>query len=156
MIIRPLKITDSEEVESLHKRAILVSNGKDYTLKQVEAMVAWVSQEKLCDEKNTNYIVAEEKVGTEQKQLLGFAGYTPQGELKAMYVDPTAQQIGVGTALLKQLEQTWKAKGITKVILCSTTTAKSFYEKFGYKVFKTETSFVLGESLLAYHMEKRL
>ena len=54
------------------------------------------------------------------------------GEVEAVYVLPDRQREGIGTALLRSLEEAARAAGLMQLSLSATTNAVSFYERAGY------------------------
>ncbi len=62
----------------------------------------------------------------------GVASLHARGEIQLCYVSPGRQRVGIGRALLVALEAAAKARGLPKVVLKSTSGARSFYEHNGY------------------------
>jgi GNAT superfamily N-acetyltransferase len=62
----------------------------------------------------------------------GVASLHRTGEIQLCYVAPDRQRVGIGRALLVALEVQAEARGLHKLILNSTSGARSFYERNGY------------------------
>jgi putative acetyltransferase len=71
------------------------------------------------------------------RRIVGFGVIVPkENEVRAIYVSPQVKRKGIGSALLRKLEELAKEKGIKKLRLESSVTAEKFYQKNGYKVIK--------------------
>ena len=65
-------------------------------------------------------------------QVCGFGLLRDDGEIVLCYVLPEAQFTGSGRLMLRTLEARAASWGLSRVVLTSTRTAKSFYERNGY------------------------
>lgn len=68
-------------------------------------------------------------------QLAGFGGLDSDGveQLKWLYVMPEYQGAGVGTAILKRLEEIGWSRGLTAIRLHAAPGAFLFYRRHGYR-----------------------
>ena len=68
-------------------------------------------------------------------QLAGFGGLDSDGveQLKWLYVMPEYQGAGVGTAILKRLEEIGWSRGLTAIRLHAAPGALLFYRRHGYR-----------------------
>jgi putative acetyltransferase len=68
-------------------------------------------------------------------QVVGFGSIIPaSGELRAVYVDPGAGRSGVGSALLRKLEELAAARGLSALHMDASLNAEAFYAAHGYQV----------------------
>jgi predicted GNAT family N-acyltransferase len=82
--------------------------------------------------------------------LVAFAG--EQAKIRQIAIDKGYQGRGVGTQLIKAVEQAALARNVGTVMLHARVTAREFFEKLGYKV----TSTVFTEVTIPHiEMEKR-
>jgi putative acetyltransferase len=66
--------------------------------------------------------------------VVGFGEVVPdKGELRAVYVSPTAARMGIGSALLQNLEKESRDRMVQKLWLDSSLTAVPFYSAHGYQ-----------------------
>lgn len=89
-----------------------------------------------------NYMVVAEL----DSMIRGVGALHKSGEIRLCYVQPGMQGMGVGAALLGALEAQASAWRIPKLVLRSTTRARSFYEHKGY-VTSGEAACGFGDTL---------
>ena len=89
--------------------------------KTVESVLGWLAAE-------SGYIVVAEANGV----ACGVGGLKRGGLITLLYVRPGYQGLGVGRALLLEVEAQAKHWGETELTLTSTTKARAFYERHGY------------------------
>jgi putative acetyltransferase len=90
---------------------------------QVRSAIA--GQDELC-------LVAER-----DGEVVGFGSIIPaSGELRAVYVHPDAGRSGVGSALLRDLEQLATARGLPELHMDASLNAEAFYAHHGYQVIE--------------------
>lgn len=77
-----------------------------------------------------------------------------QGQIRFMAVAPQAAGTGLGSQVVKHLEQQARAAGLTEIVLHARETAVCFYEKHGYAV--VEPSHLLFGVLPHFLMRKQL
>ena len=88
--------------------------------------------------------------------LAGFSDLEPDGHLGMMYVHPDYQGCGVASALLAQIEETARTGGLGRLYTEASITARSFFERRGFRLIAPQTVFIRGEELVNYRMEKSL
>jgi GNAT superfamily N-acetyltransferase len=66
-------------------------------------------------------------------RLVGVGLLHRSGEIRLCYLAPGAQGQGIGKAIYMALEEKAKAWGLSKLTLDSTLSARSFYERLGYR-----------------------
>lgn len=78
-------------------------------------------------------------------------------ELRACYVAPEAARIGVGSAIVREIERIARASGLSHLQLDSSVTAEPFYRALGYAVREvSEHTLASGTPMACVKMEKAL
>lgn len=152
MKIRKFKSSDSVEVAKLHRNTIRYVNKTDYPPKQIKVWSGRVSAKRFRES------ISQRKrfVAIEKNKIVGFGDYSSDGELTGLYIHKDFQGRGVGKSLLIKLEGQARKQGIKEFHLESTTTAKIFYERNGYKIIKKGKHEINGQRLVIYIMKKKL
>jgi putative acetyltransferase len=150
MKIRPAQIKDLNQICSLFKETVRTICIKDYSDQQIEAW-AFAADNKIKWERKLEtqlFLVAEE-----DDKILGFGSLEDGNYIDLFYVHKDFQGKGIGTTLLKELENKASLNGS---ILYSdvSITAKPFFEKHGYKTIKKQNVLVKNISMTNYRMEK--
>jgi len=148
MVIREYKSSDCKEVSELFYNTVHTINAKDYTKEQLDV---WATNEIDLEKFNKSLIEHYSLVAIKNKIIIGFGDIDKTGYLDRLFVHKDYQNRGVATAICDRLEQKM-LKG--KVITHSSITAKSFFEKRGYKVIKEQQVERKGLFLTNYIMEK--
>lgn len=148
MVIREYKNSDCKEVSELFYNTVHTINAKDYTEEQLNV---WANKEIDLEKFNKSLIEHYSLVAVENKIIVGFGDIDETGYLDRLFVHKDYQNRGIATAICNRLEQKM-LKG--KVITHSSITAKSFFEKIGYKVIKEQQVERKGLFLTNYIMEK--
>jgi putative acetyltransferase len=74
-------------------------------------------------------------VAEHEAKVVGFGSIVPAaGELRAVYVHPAVGRSGVGSALLLELEQLARARGLPELHMDASINAEAFYAHHGYLV----------------------
>jgi len=90
---------------------------------------------------------------TDSGQSVGTARMLYDGHIGRMAVLPNFRKQGVGSALLKSLENIARVQGITTVFLYAQTSAVDFYKKHGYTTTSEE---FMDAGIPHITMEKKL
>ncbi len=151
MRIRRAALEDAKELSALRKATIRTINKNDYTPSQI---ARWSKRGNTDDFVKIHDQVLR-YVAIEEEKIIGFGDImkdTPE-EMGALYVHKNFVRQGVGTKLMKKIENTVRKMGVRRFSLRSSITAKEFYEKLGYKVIALKKNRQKGNE---YLMEKRL
>lgn len=146
--IRRFESADAEAVSSIIRYTMRVSNGADYPLDRLQALIDYfspgkvlqLSQERVC-------LVAEVN-----RKVVGTVALEA-AELSTFFVLPDYQYRGIGSLLLEGIEDAAIAGGVEIIRVESSITGTGFYEKKGYIRTGKEKDGVAGRQI---EMEKRV
>lgn len=130
MKIRKFKLSDAVSTARLHRNTIRAINSKDYPADVIRVWSGKTSAKKFRDSHNTCF----RWIATEKGKIVGFADMSKDGEFGGLYVHKNYLGKGIGSALITKIEEKAKELGVKRLKVKATVTAKSFYEKCGYKV----------------------
>jgi putative acetyltransferase len=150
--VRPATAHDAPAIWIVHVRSIREVCAGDYTPEQIEA---WAGPKQPED-----YIRA--LAGGEQlwvaeigSAVAGFACLRGN-KLRGLYVGPTSQRRGVGSALLNAVEAAATQQGISTLTLNSTFTARTFYEARNFRADEPIVRRMGGTDVPCIPMSKNL
>ena len=97
-------------------------------------------------------------VAEQDGEIVGFGALVPENnELRACYVAPKVSHMGVGTALVRELERMARARGLPYLQMESSITAEPFYKFLGFEVRERgEHTLRSGRRMACVHMRKLL
>lgn len=148
MEIREYKSSDCNEIADLFYNTVHYINSKDYTEDQLNV---WATGNIDIDEWNKSFLNNYTLIAEENGIIIGFGDIDDEGYLDRLYVHKDYQNIGVATALCDRLEKKYEVERITTH---ASITAKSFFEKRGYRVVKKQFVERNGVRLINYIMER--
>ncbi len=152
MKIRRSTEGDAAELARLHRGTIRHVNSSDYSPAQIKAWAGRTSAAKFRRHHQTQIRF----VATEQGKIIGFADFGKDGSFGGLYVHKDFVGQGVGTKLIKKIEEMGKKRGVKVFEFLSTKTAKHFYERKGYLCLGKKMYRVADQKLLVYKMRKTL
>ncbi len=148
MPIRGFREEDEVACAEVAKQAI--ESDKKLSTKQLTWLIEHETKENfLARSKSFDALLVYQENG----RIVGVTGLN-KGELRSLYVLPEFQQKGIGTKLLKAVEQKASQKGYTELSLEANPSAKPFYERLGYR--KTKESKIKDIGIKVILMEKEL
>lgn len=152
MEIRAYQESDCQETIQLFRETVIAINSKDYTDSQISV---WAGDEKIMEsaEWNESLLANKSIVMTSDNQLVGFADMASSGYLDRLYVHKKYQGLGIARKLVKELERLVDSATYTTH---ASITARSFFERMGYRVVKENDVRIGNEVLRNYIMEKQL
>ncbi|MBI2558670.1 GNAT family N-acetyltransferase [Candidatus Woesearchaeota archaeon] len=151
MYVRKFRASDAVEVARMHRNTIKFVNSKDYPSRQIKVWAGRTSAKRFRDSLNMFYRF----LAIHNGKIVGYGDFKKDGELAGLYVHKGYQRKGVGYSLLKKIEKSARQKGIKKLFLSSTITAKGFYKKHGYKLIRKTKFPIKNQKLAVYSMEKQ-
>lgn len=92
----------------------------------------------------------------EQDSTVVGLGALDRNEIKRVYVDPSAQRQGIGSAIIKGLEKEAKARNLEFITIEAQPNAVPFYQSLGYQKVKEEVLTIKGAVFDVVHLKKYL
>lgn len=153
MEIRKFRREDFNIIRDLHEKTVRYVNSIDYTKEQIET---WPG----ISDNYSSLLKSLEKsisyVALINNKIVGFGDINNLGYISRLYTDKDFQGKGIGSALLKKLEEEAMNLGLKEIKLESTTSAKPFYESKGYEVIEKILSNIQGVQHEDWAMVKKL
>ena len=147
MEIREYQSTDCKEIAELFYHTVHTVNAKDYTKEQLNVLATGqIDLEKWNESLQEHFSV----VAVDNEIIVGFGDIDKTGYLDRLFVHSDYQRKGIATDICNQLEQAVKGDITTHASI----TAKSFFEKRGYKIVKEQQVERQGIFLTNYVMIK--
>ena len=129
--IRKFKKGDERKLSYLNRKCIITINSKDISKKETEVLHDYFTPSQILRDSHRQKIFVAEYNG----KIAGTA--TMDGDwIRAVFVNPTYHGKGIGTKLIKYIENLIKRNGFRSVSLNSSPSAENFYKKLGYKKVK--------------------
>ena len=151
MKIRKATPKDAKEISQLIRSTIEKVNIKDYTKRQVTALVKKNNVEHVLKKIKEREIFCL----TDKGKILGSISLA-ENKIGGLFVRYDCLRKGIGEKLLNFIENYAKHKRIKELKLFSTKTAYKFYLGHGYKFKKRCFMLIGGQKLYALEMRKRL
>lgn len=153
MNIRSYRAADCPLLAQLFYDTVHTVNARDYSPAQ---LAAWATGSVDLAAWNRSFLQHHTLVAIDADQIVGFGDMDQDGFLDRLYVHHAFQRRGVARAILQQLEEQAKARGVTRFTTHASITARPFFERFGYVVLQRNEVVRAGISLTNYTMEKRM
>ena len=153
MNVRKFKPGDEPQLWDLFYNTIRFVNARDYTERQVKAWAPDFFDQKIWEKKMRTinpFIVVKDDI------LLGYADLQKDGYIDHFYCHYLWQRKGVGSLLLKVIENNAMERGITRLYANVSITAKPFFLYKGFEALKKQKAIIRGEELENYKMQKML
>ena len=147
MIIREYQPTDCKELAELFYNTVHTVNAKDYTKEQLDV---WATGQVDLTKWNQSFQEHYSIVAVDVDIIVGFGDVDKTGYLDRIFVHSDYQGKGIATAICNQLESAVQENIVTHASI----TARPFFEKRGYKVFKEQQVERQGIFLTNYVMIK--
>lgn len=153
MKIRLYEKEDTLSISSLSMETILSVNAKDYTMEQCEVWADSFSNiEKLERRLGNSLTYVCELDG----QLAGVGNMTEAREIDLLYTHKDFQGRGVGTAIIKKLEEAARHREYLELATEASLTARDFFLSNGYKEVKEQKKMLRGMEFINFIMKKNL
>lgn len=146
--IRLAQPNEIEKIIDLQSLSLFNLDYKEYNEQQLNAIIKSQKQVRLMQNDEIIY-VAESSEGS----IIGFGAFIQTnlntGEIAGIYVDPTYSGKGIGTQIIKKIEDKALQKGILQLNVNSSLNSINFYYKNGYKlVGDKEVNFLLDQTVI--------
>lgn len=149
--IRPATAANAADLDAIQAAAVREFGPRAYD----EAVVRhWAGHDVDWDARSERTVVVAERDGS----VVGFGELDPDaGEVVSVYVHPNAARSGVGSAILRELEQRARHRGVDTMGVLSSLNAVEFYERHGYeRTDRVTYEFEDGVEMAAVWLEKSL
>lgn len=128
-VIRRATLDDRQAIYEIQRSAILETCRRSYPEEDVTVWAGLLSPDSYHAIHDRYFVVAERS-----GRIEGFGQLDEQeGEVEAIYVSPAAEGRGIGSAILRHLEERARACGLKELKVRSTLNAESFYARHGYQ-----------------------
>jgi len=154
VMTRRAQAEDRAAIWRVHTTSIRELAKSHYGSSDIEAWAGRLVPDGYLDPIATQEFVVAEM----HRRVVGFGQLNVEtAEIEALYVHPDAARRGVGTALLRALEERARQAGLTSVHLDASLNAVPFYARFGFTaVREARHSFASGAGIACMVMEKGL
>lgn len=130
--LRGARADDATALCDVHARAIRAQCSAHYTPDEIAAWCARATPASFAKPLTDRRIVVAESADC--GRIVGFGQLHPvEGVIEAVYVDPDYSRRGVGTAIVRKLEQEARALGLPGLVLDASTNSIPFYAALGFK-----------------------
>lgn len=153
MIVREYRDTDIGQIAQLYYETIRNVNAKDYSPEQIRVWapdvfgdIFWKDRWTGCDV----FLVENDR------KVLGFTEFRPSGEVDCFYVHHTSQRKGVGTLLMRRIEEEAGRRRIRMLYADVSVTARLFFLSKGFEAVREQYREYNGQLFKQYYMEKSL
>jgi ribosomal protein S18 acetylase RimI-like enzyme len=135
LLIRPCQLNDIPPILAIRKRTFSHFAPSAYSPQEVQTLLEDINISELEEMiENKSLFVAEEN-----HTIVGCGGWFGES-VRHMYVSPEETQKGIGSALLRVLEEDYKNRTRNSIIKAGVILyARPFYEKNGYEFLKIDT-----------------
>ena len=153
MKIRRYKLGEESEIWSVYFGSTRSIISHDYT----EAQIArWAPENKSMKEWSLRLEAKNPFVALLNNKIVGFAELEADGHIDYFYTHKDFQGIGVGSALMKKIEEEALKNKIERVYAEVSVTASSFFTAKGFKIIQERENIVCGDTAKQSIMHKVL
>jgi putative acetyltransferase len=153
LALRPFLPADAPLMREIFRDSIEELTADDYTEAQQEAWASVADDAAAFGKKLANQLTL---VATLEGSPVGFASLDGKDKIDMLYVHPAATGQGVGAMLADALEKLAGARGVAKLVVDASDSARGFFEKRGYTAQQRNTVSVGGEWLANTTLHKQL
>ena len=133
--IRPATTEDVDAIANLYVTSVRTLGSADYTNEQIEVIIKLNNAESYLQDIKTNKIIIF--VAEAEAKIVGFGSISENGRgIGDLFVLPDYTRQGIATLLLETLEQIALQKGVSKLWVMASLTAKPFYLSRGFRYEK--------------------
>ncbi|WP_422398715.1 GNAT family N-acetyltransferase [Trichormus variabilis] len=153
MNIREYRSSDTEIIMKLFYDTVHEINIRDYTQEQVNAWAVETMDYEFWQkrlQKKSPYIAEN------NGEIVGFGELDPDGHIDCFYCHSQYQRKGIGSKLLKHIENMAKSRKIKRLYAEVSITAKPFFQTHGFSIFTEQQVERRGVLFTNYLMEKYL
>lgn len=152
--IRSYSETDAPYLTAIYFHTIHTINARDYSPKQLDAWAPISTLE--TDGWMRKWQSVPPIVALADDKIVGFAEFEDNGHIDCFYCHHDYQGLGVGTALMKEIEAIAQKNKIHHLFADVSITARPFFEAKGFKVKSQQSVVIRDVELTNFLMEKIL
>lgn len=149
---RKYQPSDAKALVDIYYYTIHRINSQDYSKEQIDAWAPITSLK--VDNWKTKWDDVPPIVALLDDIVVGFAEFEKNGHIDCFYVHHLYQGCGVGTALMRAIEELAYHYGCKKLYSEVSITAKPFFEKSGFACIREQMVLIGDVRLKNYLMEK--
>jgi putative acetyltransferase len=153
LALRPFLPEDAPLLAEIFRAAIAELTAGDYSEAQQEA---WASVAEDVDAFGKDLAGQLTLIATMEGSPIGFAALEGKDKIGMLYVHPAVAGQGVGAMLVDALEKLAGGRGVAKLKVDASDSARGFFEKRGYVAQQRNTVTVAGEWLANTTLQKQL
>jgi len=153
MALRPFLAEDTALLAEIFRASIAELTGDDYSEAQQEAWASAAEDEIGFGNKLAGALTL---VATMEGSPVGFASLAGKDKIDMLYVHPAVAGQGVAAMLVDALEKLAGSRGVAKLNVDASDSARGFFEKRGYVAQQRNTVTVAGEWLANTTLQKLL
>tara|TARA_B110001454_G_scaffold65904_1_gene64085 strand:+ start:210 stop:698 length:489 start_codon:yes stop_codon:yes gene_type:complete len=153
MKIRTSKAEDYKELADLFTETVHSICSADY---KPEQLALWAPKKIDYEKWKNRFQEKNPFLVIENDKIAGFAEFENDGHIDCFYVNKDMQKKGVGTLLMKHIEQQGKNRGLKRIYSEVSITAITFFEKHGFRMVRENIVRMKDQELVNFIMEKEL
>jgi len=153
LALRPFLPEDAPLLAEIFRAAIAELTAEDYSEAQQEA---WASAAEDVAEFGQDLASQLTLIATLEGSPVGFASLEGKDKIGMLYVHPAVAGQGVGRLLVGALEKLAGGRGVAKLKVDASDSARAFFEKRGYVAQQRNTVTIAGEWLANTTLQKQL
>lgn len=151
--IRPYQQADAPALLTLFRDTVRRINSRDYDPRQISL---WTSDEISLEGWTARFEQRFAIVAELEGRIAGFTELASNGHIDRFFVSADHQRLGVGKALASALFAEADRRGIARLYLDASITARLFFESMGFAVVTPQTVVVRGIEFVNFRMERHL
>lgn len=152
-MLRSYQPEDAPALLALFRDTIRRVNCRDYSPEQI---AAWSSEDIDPAAWAARFVGRYVAVAEEADQPVGFAELEPDGHIDRLYVSADRQGQGIGRKLLAALVDEARRRGLARLLVEASLTARPFFEAQGFSLVAPQTVTCRGAALINFRMERVL
>lgn len=158
VVIREMYASDARAFLEVHHAAVRGTAAKDYPRAVIDAWAPLPVTRKAMDRVIANPHGELRLIAELNGEVVGIGAIVvAKSELRACYVRPDLGRSGIGSALVRELEETARRNGLSELVLDSSITAEPFYRACGYRAIgSAEHVLQCGQRMVCVKMRKRM
>lgn len=154
ILVREYKTEDAPYLVKIYYNTIHKINIRDYTEEQVNVWAPETSLE--VNGWTEKFERIKPFVAVIDNVIVGFAEFESNGHIDCFYCHHEWIGYGIGSALMNAIDTKAKQQKIERIYVEVSITARSFFEKHGFKLKEEQKVFLKGIGLTNFKMEKIL